>query len=241
VVYEKKFSEVSPMKQDDLLRRLFLCDGGPHSLSSAMSARSGSGKTTLLSSLISQATKMEDFKEQRFVYCSLKHENPFPDAPVVTDRATLKKTLRKNRIVVFYPLNPEQYERDIDDIIEAVFDLAHVNEDTGFHLTIDDSNILKGFSNTGRPSGSVMKLAIAGRSKGVRGLFITHRLGNLPRIMNSNLSSLLLLSMNASDNEYAQKVFGLDFTDLISDLTAFRWSVVDLIEEKIHRFDPIAL
>ena len=229
------------MKQDELLRRLFLSDGGPYALSSAMSARSGSGKTTLLSSLISQATKLEDFKEQRFIYCSLKHENPFPDAPVVTDRSQLKKRLRKSRIVVFYPLNPEQYEKDIDDIIEAVFDLAHINEGTGFHITIDDSNILRGFSNTGRPSGSVMKLAIAGRSKGVRGLFICHRLGNLPRIMNSNLSSLLLLSMNSSDNEYAQKVFGMDFTSLISDLGDFRWSVVDLLDEKIYRFDPLSI
>ena len=229
------------MTQNKILNQLFRADGGPYSLSSAMSARSGSGKTTLLSTLITQATKLPEFKDQRFIYASLKHENPFKDAPVVRDSSTLMKKLKKQQIVVFYPLIPENYENEIDDLIETIFVIAGNNPEIGFHITIDDSNILKGFSSSGHPSGSVKKLAIAGRSKGIRALFVTHKLGFLPRLLNGNISNLIIMSMSGSDSEYARKVFGMDFEGLISELGGFRWSVVDLLEDKIHRFDPISI
>ena len=230
------------MNEDNIIKQLFKADGGPYSLSTAMSARSGSGKTTLLSTLISNASRSKGFENQRFIYLSLKQENPFEDkTPVVSSVDEMLKALRKNRIVVFYPPYPEEYESDVDDVIESVFDLAGNNPEAGFHLTIDDANILRGFSNQGNPSGSVKKLAIAGRSKGIRALFITHRLGNLPRLMNGNLSGLVLMSMNGSDSDYARKVFGLDFTDLIAELGNFRWAVVDLVKEKTHRFEPVSV
>lgn len=227
------------MNPQEILKQLFLADGGPYSLSSAMSARSGSGKTTLLSTLIEQAVKLEDFREQRFIYASLKGENPFKGAPVTSNVLDLRKKLKKSRIVVFYPHIEETYEAKIDELIEMVFSLADANPDAGFHITIDDSNILKGFTARGSLSGSVKKLAIAGRSKGIRGLFITHRLGWLPTLMNGNLSALILMSMNGSDADFAEKKFGLDFKELITDLGEFRWSVVDLLTDKIYKFDPV--
>ena len=51
----------------ELIENLFLPDGGPYALSSAMAARSGSGKTTLLTKLVTDARKNPKFKETRFI------------------------------------------------------------------------------------------------------------------------------------------------------------------------------
>lgn len=229
----------------DLIRQLFLPDGGPYALSSAMSARSGSGKTTLLTRLITEARKDEAFKETRFIYVSVKAEHLFKSQgkkdkikPVSTVWDAVKN-MQKHQVTVFYPSDPLHYEEDVDALIDSVFNLSDANPEASFSMIIDDANVLKGFDNRGNPSPQVKKLAIAGRSKRIRGLFITHRLGNLPRIMNGNLSGLILMSMPSMDSEYARKVFGVDFEPILPELHSFRWAVVDLIKENTHTFNPI--
>jgi len=227
------------MKQ--MIRNLFLPDGSSHSLSTAMSARSGMGKTTLLTRLITEARKDEAFKETRFVYVSVKAEHLFKDKkikPVASIDKALKN-MRKNPITVFYPMEPEFYEDDVDQLIDSIFHLSDANPEASFTIIIDDANILKGFDNRGIPSQQIKKLAVAGRSKRIRGMFITHRLGNLPRIMNGQLSSLIVMSVNTMDLDYAKKIFGMDFEPLSMELFDFKWAVVDLIDEKTYRFNPV--
>ena len=104
------------MKQ--MIRNLFLPDGSSHSLSTAMSARSGMGKTTLLTRLITEARKDEAFKETRFIYVSVKAEHLFKEKklkPVSSVEKALKN-MRKNPITVFYPMQPEYYEEDVDQL-----------------------------------------------------------------------------------------------------------------------------
>jgi hypothetical protein len=226
------------MKSSDLIDRLLLCDG--EGLSCAMAARSGSGKTVLLTHLIESASRLDRFKNQRFVYASMKQETNF-DAPIVGDMTSLVKALKKNRIVTYYPTNPETYEEDIDELIETVFSLAEENPDSGFHLTLDDANVMRGFTNRGEASASVRKLVIAGRSKGVRSLLVTHRLAMLPRLTNANLSGMLLLSMNSADADYGNRVLGMDLDSLIEGLGDYRFAYVDLINESVHRFNPIPI
>jgi hypothetical protein len=205
-----------------------------------MSARSGSGKTTLLTRLINDSVKEDRFKNQRFIYASMKQETLFDDSvPIVTSMDSMIKALKKNQIVTFFPTDPERYEDDIDELIEVVFSLSGENDDAGFHITIDDANIMRGFSNRGQTSSSVRKLIIAGRSKGVRSLLITHRLAMLPRMTNSNLSHLVLMSGNSMDSDYGLKVLGIDLKNVIEELGEYRWAVVDLTNEKIHRFSPV--
>lgn len=225
------------MKQ--MIRKLFLADGGSYALSTCMSARSGSGKTTLLTRLISEARKDEAFKETRFIYVSIKRESLFPKVKPSTNLNDLFKHLRKNPIGVYYPLEPQFYEDDIDELIDAVFNLSDSNPDSSFVIVIDDANILKGFDNRGVPSQQVKKLAVAGRSKRIRGLFITHRLGNLPRLMNGNMSAIILMSISSMDIDYSKKIFGVDFEPLSNELFEYKWAVVDLIEEKTYRFNPV--
>jgi len=124
-------------------------------------------------------------------------------------------------------------------LIDGIFDLADSNPESSFSIIIDDANILKGFDNRGVMSQQVKKLIVAGRSKRIRGMFITHRTGNLPRLCNGNMSALILMSMNSMDIDYSKKIFGMDFTDLISELGDYKWAVCDLIEEKTYRFNPV--
>jgi len=226
---------------NEIIRKLFLPDGGPYSLSSAMSARSGSGKTTLLTRLITEARKDEAFKETRFVYVSVKAEHLFKEKKLKPVRSVFDavKHMRKNPITVFYPSEPEFYEDDVDTLIDQIFQLSDGNPEASFVIVIDDANILKGFDNRGVPSQQIKKLAVAGRSKRIRGLFITHRLANLPRLMNGNLSALIVMSVNSMDLDYSKRIFGMDFEPLAMELGGYRWSVVDLIEEKTYRFNPV--
>ena len=226
---------------NEMIRRLFLPDGGSYSLSTAMSARSGSGKTTLLTRLIMEARKDEAFQETRFIYVSVKAEHLFKEKklkPVSSVYAALKH-MRKNPITVFYPSDPEFYENDVDSLIDSIFQLSDQNPTSSFVIIIDDANILKGFDNRGIPSQQVKKLAVAGRSKRIRGMFITHRLANLPRILNGQMSALVVMSVNQMDLDYSRKIFGMDFEPLSQELGEYRWSVVDLIEEKTYRFNPV--
>jgi hypothetical protein len=199
------------------------------------------GKTTLLTRLITEARKDEAFKETRFVYVSVKAEHLFKDKkikPVASIDKALKN-MRKNPITVFYPMQPEFYEDDVDQLIDSIFHLSDANPEASFTIIIDDANILKGFDNRGVPSQQIKKLAVAGRSKRIRGMFITHRLGNLPRIMNGQLSSLIVMSVNTMDLDYAKKIFGMDFEPLSMELFDYKWAVVDLIDEKTYRFNPV--
>lgn len=227
---------------NDIIRKIFLPDGGPYSLSSAMSARSGSGKTTLLTRLITEARKDEAFKETRFIYVSVKSEHLFKEKKLKPVRSVFEavKHMRKNPITVFYPSEPEFYEQDVDELIDSIFQLSDANPNASFSIVIDDANILKGFDNRGVPSQQIKKLTVAGRSKRIRGLFITHRLANLPRLMNGNLSALIVMSINTMDLDYSKRIFGMDFEPLSQELGEYRWSVVDLIEETTHRYNPVS-
>tara|TARA_Y100000004_G_C8940040_1_gene423766 strand:- start:731 stop:1486 length:756 start_codon:yes stop_codon:yes gene_type:complete len=228
-----------------LIENLFLPDGGPYALSSAMAARSGSGKTTLLTRLIHDSRKNPKFKETRFIYISVKEEHLFgPEIQPTADIDTALKSMRENAITVFYPVDAEYYENDVDMIIDGVFKMSgekrkKKDPTPSFVIIIDDANILKGFDSRGQPSPMVKKLAIAGRSKRIRGMFITHRLGNLPRLMNGNLSALVVMNINPMDNDYGRKIFGVDFDSIVGELDSYRWAYVDLLKETIEKFNPI--
>lgn len=225
---------------DSMIRRMLLPKrSASYSLSTSVCARSGSGKTTLLTYLVNQARRDEAFKETRFVYVSIKQETLF-DAPIVDNIPALLKKMSKEPVVSYYPKHPEYYEIEVDAVIESMFDISD-DVKGGIVLMIDDANILKGWDSRGQVSSSVKKLTIAGRSKGIRGVFLTHRIANLPRLMNGNLGGTILLSMNEMDLDYARKIFGVDLENLLPELTEYRWAYVDLLTNKIHRYNPVTL
>ena len=193
--------------EKQLIRDLFLPSRtGSRSLSTAMAARTGSGKTELLSHLIREARKDEAFKETRFVYVSIKQEQRFGEkSPIVDNIPDLLKAMSKEPIVSYYPRDPEFYEVDLDDIIETMFQVAD-DVEGGIVLVVDDANVIKGFDSRGQPSPAVKKLTIAGRSKGIRGMFITHRLANLPRLMNEKFNKGEFKKKNKETNKETRTI-----------------------------------
>jgi len=227
---------------NNLLNKILLADGGPDSLSVVISARSGSGKTTLITKLIDDSLKLPQFKETRFIYVSVKMEHYFGDTvEPVSDLQSLRQQIKKNQLGIFYPTDPANYENDVDELIEMVFALSNQNSKSNFTIIVDDCNILTGFDNRGHPSPSMKKAVIAGRSKRIKLITITHRLANLPRLMNGNISGLLLMNMNAMDSDYGQKIYGLDFEELITGLSDYRWAFVDLLTENIEKYNPVKI
>jgi len=232
------------MTSRELIEKAFLpTPDSPYSLGTAIAARSGSGKTTLIRGLVMPTVKWKEWKNVRFVYISMKGDTAFPEGEFHGDVGEAIQSIAKNKFTTFAPQEMGDAEGEIDILIEEVFHMARANagkkERPLFVIIVDDANVLKGFNSTGRPSSSVMKLAVAGRSMGIRPVFIVHRAANLPRLLNGQLSSLIVMNMGEMDSEYFRKIFGMDLDAITEGLGDFRWAFVDLIEEDFTKFAPI--
>lgn len=187
---------------------------------------------------------MKELSDTRFVFVSLKNENPFSESKsVVWVRSVgdVLRAFRKNhvRVAVFSPPEPDRYSDDVDSLLENVMATAEDNPDAKFVVVVDDCNIIDGFDNRGTPSASMKKAVIAGRSMGVKLGMVTHRLGNLPRIVNGNMSSIVVMDISEMDIEYASKVYGVNFHRVVEGLGGFRWAFVDLVDQKTTKFSPV--
>ena len=74
----------------------------------------------------------------------------------------------------------------------------------------------------------------------IKGCFCLHRLSNLPRIMNGNLSGMVVMNISQIDTEYTYKLFGIDLEKEIGELGDYRWLWVDLFTDQIERFAPLS-
>ena len=57
--------------------------------------------------------------------------------------------------------------------------------------------------------------------------------------MNGNLSGMVLLSISSMDLPYSKKITGIELDGLLPELVDYKWAYVDLINENIHRFNPV--
>jgi hypothetical protein len=162
---------------------------------------------------------------------SVKYESYWDKIEPTNDIDDVFKKLEKGRIAVFYPTDPTTYEVELDALIERTFEIASDNEEVSFCLIVDDCNILDTMSSRSRPSKMMTKAAVAGRSKKIKLTLIVHRIGNLPRILNSSLNAGIIMAISPMDNEYSMKVLGLDMTDYYEPLSnnQWSWSFVDLL------------
>jgi hypothetical protein len=159
--------------------------------------------------------------------------------------------MQKNQIITYIPTDPNNYDSDIDEIIEMVFSLQDANPTTkinrkesvknSFTIIIDDAQIINGFSARKEPSSAIKKLVIGGRSKLITGIFVTHRYGALPRIMSGNCASLISLSVSTVDQDITKRLFGVDFSEYVGMLTDFRWLHTDLLGETTTKYEKVAI
>ena len=237
----------------------WLADGGSRSLSNAVIARTGSGKTVWATQTLVPSLKRKSALGTRIIYISPKLEDPFTEVKSIktaqtTDIAKIPKLLQKNQVITYYPMNPETYDYDVDDIIEMVFALKDANPyitikdkdgkktliETQYHIIFDDAQIINGFSNRKDPSSAVKKLVIGGRSKNLKGTFIVHRVNALPRIMSGNLGQVIMLSSSGIDADNMKRILGFEMDD-VGTLTDYRWVHIDLLSDTLTKYSAVSI
>ena len=156
----------------DMLNRLYLPDG--KNLNCMGWGQAGSGKTVFFQSTLDQFLKQNKDEFLRVVVIAPKSED-WDFGPkrskIVFSLDAMLQTIPEKRVTVLYP-PIEGLEETVDLAINMVFDYQESNPKTSFVVLIDDSQI---FLSSRRAASDAMKrLALTGRSRRVKGIFIAH-------------------------------------------------------------------
>ena len=218
---------------------LYLPDG--KTLGSLWAGTSGSGKTTAVLSTLQEAIKSPSFGEKhRFVIIDPKTQAGDYDllADPITDLDKMAKSIRKERVTVFWP-DIEHIEYEVSAIIDYIFRLSDSDLETSFTLIIDEASIL--ITSTRIPT-SLKRLAVQGRAKRIKPCFISQR-PIVNRWTDANVTDLFLFRTMPVDSDVLTKRFGVDFETAQNDLREIPYSFLrfDLGEGTIRKLKPVPL
>ncbi len=146
----------------------------------------GSGKSFFIEHTLKQYLQKSRLKNERFVYITPKNESIL--GMEITPMDKFEKAFSKERIVVLAP-EMEDLEADVDYIINHVFEVREVNEDMTAVVIIDDSQIF--LESQGKVTPAIKRLALTGRSRGIRGIFVSHTM-----ILNKKLEGSVQYILN---------------------------------------------
>ena len=139
-------------------------------LSTMLIGAPGGGKSVFVRSTLDQFMKRNEDESLRVIYCCPKQEMDMGEGTRVSiDK--LEKHLSKNRVAVVYP-DPMNLESDVDDLIDFLFDIREANPDFKCVFVCDDSQIFLSSRKAATPSWK--RLALTGRSRGIRLVSISH-------------------------------------------------------------------
>tara|TARA_R110002126_G_scaffold280946_2_gene428575 strand:- start:226 stop:906 length:681 start_codon:yes stop_codon:yes gene_type:complete len=142
-------------------------------LSSAIIGRPGSGKSVYISFTLQEFLKRNKDGNYRCVYICPKHEMRLSDKkehqPIRADQ--LEKHLRKNRVAIVYP-EIEYIDAETDYVIDLLFAIERENEGFSATLIIDDAQTF--LSSRSVISPAFRRLALTGRSRGIRLVYVSH-------------------------------------------------------------------
>jgi len=140
-------------------------------LTTTVIGRPGSGKSYWLKHSILDFIRFNKDPNFRLVYICPKHEMSLYDKnkPIVVD--SLEKHLRKNRTAVVYP-DPDYIEAEVDYCIDTLFAIRNANPDFTCTIVVDDAQVF--ISSRRQASNSFKRLALTGRSKGIRFVAVSH-------------------------------------------------------------------
>ena len=140
-------------------------------LTSMVVGRPGSGKSYWLKHSIRDFMRSHKDANFRMVYICPKHEMSLYDKnkPIGVDK--LEKHLRKNRTAVVYP-DPDYIEAEVDYCIDTLFAIRNANPDFTCTIVVDDAQVF--ISSRRQASNSFKRLALTGRSKGIRFVAVSH-------------------------------------------------------------------
>ena len=156
-----------------MLNKLYEADG--KRLNIQIWGQAGSGKTFFIEHTLDAFLKKSRNKNLRVVYISPKHEGILlsKKQKPVYDSAALEKSLRKERLTVFYPF-VDDLEGEVDYAINLMFEMRHSNPDMKGVLIIDDAQVF--LSSRKAASSAHRRLALTGRSRNIRGVYVSHNI-----------------------------------------------------------------
>jgi DNA helicase HerA-like ATPase len=210
-------------------------------LGTLISGLSGSGKTVATVSSLQQAIKSPDFGEfHRFIIIDPKHQTGDYDilAKPLTSLMKAQKSMRKNRVTLFYP-NLEYLEEEISFIVDYMFKLSDTDNRTSFTFVLDEAASV--ITPTQIPE-SLKKLVVQGRAKNIKPVFISQR-PIVNRWTDSNLSTALFFRILRTDADVLKRRWGIEFEEMADRLQNEPYSFLhfDLETTKIDLMKPLPL
>lgn len=139
-------------------------------LSSMIIGAPGGGKSFFVKNTLNEFVLRNEDENLRVIYACPKQEMYMGD-DTYTSIEKLEKHLSKNRIAVVYP-DPMNVELEVDYLIDMIFDIREANPDFKCVFVCDDSQIFLSSRRAATPSWK--RLALTGRSRGVRLVAISH-------------------------------------------------------------------
>ena len=130
----------------------------------------GGGKSFFVSNTLMEFVRRSEDENLRVIYCCPKEEM-FLGEGTFTTLDKLEKHLSKNRIAVVYP-DPLNLEPQVDYLIDFMFNLREANPDLKIVYVQDDAQIFLSSRKAASPSWK--RLALTGRSRGIRLISISH-------------------------------------------------------------------
>ena len=142
-------------------------------LSSMIVGRPGSGKSFFLAHTIREFMKRNQDENFRLVYICPKQEMTlYPkEKPITPDK--LERHLRKNRTAVVYP-DADFVEAEVDYCIDLCFAIQQANPDFTCTICVDDAQTF--IQSRKGASAAFRRLALTGRSKGIRFVPVAHQM-----------------------------------------------------------------
>ena len=142
-------------------------------LSSMITGRPGSGTSFFLEHTIREFMKRNQDENFRLVYICPKQEMTlYPkEKPITPDK--LERHLRKNRTAVVYP-DADFVEAEVDYCIDLIFAIQQANPDFTCTICVDDAQTF--IQSRKGASASFRRLALTGRSKGIRFVPVAHQM-----------------------------------------------------------------
>lgn len=204
--------------------------------------KSGSGKTYAVKQFLYQAIKdVKNFgRNHRFVVIDPKAQPGDYDilAPPIyaEDFAEIVDSINENRITVIWP-EYEYMAETIEFTIRTLF--AFADTQPGFSATIVIDEAGEFISHQKIPP-MVGKLAVQGRAKKLKGVFLNQR-PLLNRKLDSQLQSMFIFDMHDIDADNLQKRWGIIFDDIHNDISSIKFSFyhINFMDNSKRYYGPI--
>jgi hypothetical protein len=219
-----------------MLEKLFKPDG--KMLTTMVVGRPGAGKSYFLRKTIEEYCKSNEDENYRLVYVCPKHEMTlFDEKPMPVER--IEKHLRKNQVAVVYP-DPHYVEGEVEYVIDLLFAIKQVNPDFTATIVVDDAQTF--LSSRRQASPQFRRLALTGRSKGLRFVAVSHSM-----IFNKDLEGSTSFIVNFTlpvklFHKDAMTRYGFDFEPFVEPLAEREYSFVffDVTKSSARLFEPIS-